>query len=252
MSDKGALSNPVLLIEGTPGRLNDVARRIRLQGAEPVIACGTAEAAGLIPTHGLLPEAEHGIAAVLVDASLASRTLKKELSRLRTAAGGLELFYVAIGEEPTSALRKKLRGAGIRSALWEPFDDATLRFQLNRAWNADRDDHKRANPRIPTYLHAQIGGGQRVKDGVVYSLSIQGAFIETPRASMAGAMVDVAIRLPNCFVETKARVVFANVPGNLQRPNLPLGMAVRFEALDAPASRKLKTYVKDRLAKLEV
>jgi hypothetical protein len=246
MSASGSLSNPVLLIEATPGRLNEVARRIRLQGAAPQIASGAAEAADLLPGGDL------GVAAVLVDAALASRTLKKDLGRLQTAAGGLELYYVAVGEEPGNPARKKLRAAGIRSALWEPFDDATLRFQLNRAWNADRDDHKRAHPRIPTYLHAQIGGGQRVKDGVVYSLSVQGAFIETPRASMSGAVVEVAIRLPNCFVETKARVVFANVPGNLQRPNLPLGMAVRFEELDPQASRKLKAYVKERLARLEV
>ena len=69
---------------------------------------------------------------------------------------------------------------------------------------------------------------------------------------MAGAIVDVAIRLPNCFVETKARVVFSNVPGNLVRPNLPLGMAVRFEALCTESAQKLKAYVKERLARLEV
>ena len=241
-------TNPVVVIEGSPGRLNELARRIRLQGAEPIVATGTTEAGSLLPQPG----ADMSVAAVLLDASLASRSLKKELQRLRTAARGLELFFLAVGEDPEPSARKKLRAAGIRYALWDPFDDATLRFQLNRAWNADRDDHKRANPRIPTYLHAQVGGGQRVKDGVVYSLSIQGAFIETPRASMAGATVDLAIRLPTCFIETKARVVFANVPGNLQRPNLPLGMAVRFELVDAQTSKRLKEYVKDRLAQLEV
>jgi hypothetical protein len=241
-------SNPVVLIEGSPGRLNELARRIRLQGAEPIVAAGTAEAGSLLPEPG----ADSSIAAVLIDASLAGRGLKKDLQRLRAAARGLELFFLAVGETPEPAVRKKLRSAGIRYSLWDSFDDATLRFQLNRAWNADRDDHKRSNPRIPTYLHAQVGGGQRVKDGVVYSLSIQGAFIETPRASMAGASVELAVRLPTCFIETKARVVFANVPGNLQRPNLPLGMAVRFESLDAQTSKKLKAYVKDRLAQLEV
>lgn len=240
--------NSVMLIEGSPGRLNELARRIRLQGAEPIVAQGNAEAAVLLPRPG----ADTGIVAVLLDSALASRTLKKELNRLRSSSGGLDLFFLAVGEEPQPALRKKLRSAGVRYALWEPFDDAILRFQLNRAWNDDRDDHKRANPRIPTYLHAQVGGGQRVKDGVVYSMSIQGAFIETPRASMAGAQVDLAIRLPSCFVETKARVVFANVPGNLQRPNLPMGMAVRFESLDAETSKQLKLYVKDRLTQLEV
>jgi hypothetical protein len=241
-------SNPVILIEGSPGRLNELARRIRLQGAEPILATGTADAGSLMPEPG----ADMNIAAVLLDATLASRGLKKELQHLRAAARGMSLFFLAVGERPEAGARRKLRSADVRYALWEPFDDATLRFQLNRAWNADRDDHKRANPRIPTYLHAQVGGGQRVKDGVVYSLSIQGAFIETPRASMAGAPVALAIRLPSCFIETKGRVIFANVPGNLQKPNLPLGMAVRFEELTAQTSKQLKLYVKDRLAQLEV
>jgi hypothetical protein len=246
MSGGGAISSPVVLIEATPGRLEELARRIRLQGAAPQLVSSPEEAGALLPTQ------DRGVAAILLDAGLASRGLKKELGRLRSSSCSLELFFLAVGEPASPADRKKLRAADVRHALWEPFDDATLRFQLNRAWNADRDDHKRATPRIPTYLHAQVGGGQRVKDGVVYNLSLQGAFIETARASMAGAMVDLAIRLPGCFIETKARVVFANVPGNLQRPNLPLGMAVRFEQLDADTSKKLKAYIKDRLAQLEV
>ena len=40
-------------------------------------------------------------------------------------------------------------------------------------------------------------------------------------------------------------------PG-LQRQNLPMGMEVRFEDLDIQTSKKLKTYVKNRLAELEV
>ena len=248
MSIVAAATSPVILIEGAPGRLNELARRIRLQGGDPVIAESIGEAQGLLGE----PDACMSVAAMVIDVSLASRSLKKELTQLRKAARSLELSFLAVGEPASPATRKRLRQAGVRFALWEPFDDATLRFQLNRAWNADRDDHKRAKPRIPTYLHAQIGGGQRVKDGFVYSLSIQGAFIETPRASMAGATVPLAIRLPGCFIETKARVVFANVPGNLQRPNLPLGMAVRFEELDAATSKKLKAYVKERVTELEV
>ncbi len=241
--------NPVVLVESEPGRLNELARRIRLQGADPIIATGTAEAASVLPAPG----ADVGTTVVLIDAGLTGRSLKKDLQRLRSAAGDLELFFLAVGEAPVPGLRKKLRSAGVRYSLWSPFDDATLSFQLNRAWNSDRDDHKRADSRIPTYLPAQIGsGGQRVKDGVVCSLSMQGAFIETPRASMSGATIELAIRLPSCSIETRARVVFANVPGNLQRPNLPLGMGVRFECLDAETSKELKAYVKGRLSQLEV
>jgi hypothetical protein len=238
--------NPVLLLEGSPGRLNELARRIRLQGAEPLIATTPQEACSLFPLGG------HESVAVIVDASLASRALKKDLSKLALAADPMGLFYLATGEPPSSSDRKRLRAAGAQHALWSPFDDATLRFQLNRAWNQNRDDNKRTSERIPTYLHAQVGGTQRVRDGVVYSLSVEGAFIETSRASMAGATVDLAIRLPDCFIETQGRVVFANVPGNLKRLNLPQGMAVRFELLDGPTSKQLKSYVKRRLAGLSV
>jgi hypothetical protein len=238
--------NPVLLLEGSEGQLNELARRIRLQGAEPLIATTPQEAISVFPLGG------HESVAVVVDVSLASRGLKKDLSKLANAADPMGLFYLAAGDPPPSSLRKRLRAAGVAYALWNPFDDATLRFQLNRAWNQNRDDNKRRSQRIPTYLHAQVGGTQRVRDGVVYSLSVEGAFIETPRASMTGATVELAIRLPECFIQTSGKVVFANVPGNLKRPNLPLGMAVRFDPLDSTTSKQLKSYVKRRLEGLEV
>lgn len=238
--------NPVMLVEGAPGRLNDLARRIRLQGAEPLVSTTIDDAMAHFPLG------RHDSVAVVLDASLASRSLKKDLARFALVSDAMGIFYLATGDPPRPRDRRRLRQAGVQFALWNPFDDATLRFQLNRAWNQNRDDHKRKSPRIPTYLHAQIGGTQRVKDGVVYTMSRDGAFIETARASMAGATVEIAIRLPECFISTVARVVFANVPGNLQRPNLPLGMAVRFESLDAKASRQLRSYVKQRVAELQV
>ena len=238
--------HPVVLLEGAPGEFNDLARRIRLQGAEPLLAGNLGEVAEL------LPDGEDCVTAVLISTTLASRSLKKELAKLRTQVPGHEFYFMAVGDPPSSSQRKRLRSAGVRLALWHPFDDTTLRFQLNRTWNANLDGHKRNAPRIPTYLHAQIGGAQRLKDGVVYSLSTTGAFIETPRAAMTGASMELAISLPGCFIKVASRVAFANVPGNLERPNLPLGMGVRFEELDKDDQKRLKAYVKQRLAELEV
>ena len=67
-----------------------------------------------------------------------------------------------------------------------------------------------------------------------------------------GASLELAISLPGCFIKVASRVAFANVPGNLERPNLPLGMGVRFEELDSATEKQLKAYVKQRLAELEV
>ena len=71
-------------------------------------------------------------------------------------------------------------------------------------------------------------------------------------ASMDGAQLEVELRLPEGPIRVKSTVIYANVPGNLQRPNLPLGMAVRFEKLDGPTSKQLKRYVKTRCAGLTV
>ena len=47
-------------------------------------------------------------------------------------------------------------------------------------------------------------------------------------------------------------VAFSNVPGNLQRPNLPLGMAVQFDDIANEDRRTLLDYLEKRRAQLEV
>jgi hypothetical protein len=125
-----------------------------------------------------------------------------------------------------------------------------LRFQVNRALNGDRADHGRAKPRVPTFLVARIHSGGRTKDAVVYSLSETGAFLETPRASMDGAAIEVELRLPGEVLTVHAQVVFSNVPGNLQRPNLPLGMGVHFGDMPRDARKRITEYVDDRMQQM--
>ena len=159
---------------------------------------------------------------------------------------------VSVGKPPTDDERKKLRAAGLQLSLWEPYDDGTLRFQLNRALGGDRDHHGRLHKRVPTYLLARIFVGPRTKDAVVYSLSEGGAFLETPRASMDGAKVDIELRLPANHIRVRGMVIFSNVPGNLQRPNLPMGMGIRFETVAAEEAALIREYVKTRLSELDV
>jgi uncharacterized protein (TIGR02266 family) len=87
---------------------------------------------------------------------------------------------------------------------------------------------------------------------MVYNLSPGGAFLQTNRASMNGAHVEVELQLPEGPIAARGEVIFANVPGNLQRPNLPLGMGVRFEDLDPASRKKILSYVKQRVTELEV
>jgi hypothetical protein len=66
--------------------------------------------------------------------------------------------------------------------------------------------------------------------------------------------VQIELHLPTSpeAVAVAADVIFTNVPGNLQRPNLPLGMGVSFQDIDAEARQAIARYVDERLHELSV
>lgn len=192
--------------------------------------------------------------AVIVPAQWPADRIRGDLGRLRRAGPEGGLPFVAWGKPPDRATRKALRAAGVALALWEPFDDGTLRFQLNRAFDGGRVGENRRAERVPTYLLARIlpRGGSRALDAVVYSLSTTGAFVETPRARMGGAQLELEIRVPGEKLVLHSEVVFTNLPGNLQRANLPLGMGVRFLDPSPETERRLRDYLRERAAALLV
>ena len=105
---------------------------------------------------------------------------------------------------------------------------------------------------MPTYLLARVFVGGRTKDAVVYSLSEGGAFLETQRASMEGAQIRLELRLPGAAIEAAGEVLFSNVPGNLQRPNLPLGMGLHFTEIGSDEKKRIREFVATRYAELNV
>lgn len=236
----------ILLIESLDGSSHKLAERIMAFGPEPVLATSVEEA------HEILGSRRALISAIMIPTSLPSAHLKKEIKLLRKAGPASGMMFVSVGKAPTREERKKLRSAGLELALWEPYDDGTLRFQVNRALGGDRDSHGRSHRRAPTYLLARIFVGDRTKDAVVYSLSEGGAFLETPRASMDGAHVDLELRLPGNPIRVSGDVIFSNVPGNLQRPNLPLGMGMRFDAIGDTERNAIRDFVETRLQELDV
>ena len=159
---------------------------------------------------------------------------------------------MAYGKVPGRAERKHLRQAGVLLALWDGYDEGMLRFQINRMVSGENQNAVRGARRAPTHTPVRIRVGGREKVGVLYSLSESGCFIESPRASMDGARLTMIFVLAEHQYEIDGTVAFANVPGNLQRPNLPLGMGVRFDEIPPMLRNPLAEFIQERMASLEV
>jgi hypothetical protein len=172
------------------------------------------------------------------------------LRELRARLGVLEC--VVVGARPGDSVRERLRAAGVELAVWEPWDDGTLRFQVNRALAGRTQGPARGAPRVPVALGASIQAGGRTKPAILRALSETGAYLETPRPSLPGVELVVEFPAARERVSVAAEVVYANVPGNLRRRNLPLGMAVRFTCLSAQAESSIRGAVADRSHALHV
>jgi len=217
----------VLLLDGPSGRLAGLRDRLSGLGLSGVSAKDGEEAARAVIQRS-----------------------PPRVALLVEKAPARDLGFVVTGPLPNPETRDRLRGAGLRLALWEPFDDGALRFQLNRARH-----HKgsgRDELRIPTTLMARIIAADRPRDAIIYNLSARGAFLETPRAQLRGALIEIEIPLPSGVVRAHARVRFHNVAGNLLRTNLPLGMGIEFTGVPRDATEAIRVYVQERAKAFEV
>jgi len=241
-----AASSTVLLIESLDPSSQTLARRIESLGIEPLLVTSFDEA------EEVLRARRSFVTAVLIPTDLSTTNLKKDVKRLKAAGPATGLSFLSVGKPPTTDARKRMRSAGITIALWEPYDDGCVRFQLNRAVAGEGMKDKRSSPRVPTSALARIVVGGREKTAVVYSLSKGGCYLETPRASMNGARVDIHFQLRGEAIDVVGIVVLSNVPGNVNRNNLPLGMAVRFEDLDSATRKVIEAFIRDRSLQTEV
>jgi len=233
----------VLLLDGPAGQLAGLRDRLSGLGLSAIWTKGHVEALraldGASPAKVALLVPEFGGAA-----------LPQILATLVEKAPERDLGFVVTGPTPTPEMRLHLRKAGVRLALWEPFDDGALRFQLNRARH--RKDNGRDDLRIPTTLLARIITAERPRDAIIYNLSSRGAFLETPRSHLRGAQIEVEIPLPSGAVRVRARVRFHNVAGNLQRSNLPFGMGIEFTGVPRDATEAIRVYVEEHAKAFEV
>ncbi len=207
--------------------------RLRELGFRALFA-KTAEAA-----QRILSDRRYPMEAVLIFLDAPVVELSGAVRDLRARAGNEELDFVAYGPRPDASGIARIAEAGIEMVVWEPCTDAVLRFQLNRALGDGSHANERAAQRVPVDCRARIVGRRLARPGRVYTLSAGGAFIETPRPAVRGSRVLLELVLPRRDVVVEGRVIYTNVPGNLIKGAMPLGMGVRFVDLSLDAEHEI-------------
>ena len=228
-------SRTILVVDGFDVTLDSVTERlrdlrhsaIRAKTADEAFALAKGQALGAVVLPSDLPGAD---ALALVNA-------------LRSCATGHGLAFLAAGPEPRTEARDALREAGAGIALWEPFDDAWLRYQINRALASIAGRQPRNALRVPCSVPARVRTETREKPGRLYTLSEGGIFFETPRASMRGVEVTFELQMAGHVLPARGRVALSNVPGNLRNPKLPVGIGVRFTELPDASAHAIRQAV---------
>lgn len=200
-----------------------------------------------------LRDSAEPVRAVLLPVPLPLDDPPHDVARLREAGRGT-LQLLAVGPRPGADGLEALRKAGLRFTCFEPWTDSELRFILNRAIYDTGGARRtvREGLRVPTNLMGRVFGPNGEKPVLVYNVSLGGAYLETHRANPMGAQIELELPFDEAPLRVTGRVVSTNVPGNLRRPNLPLGMGIRFEELSAHALATLERYVAARARDFEL
>lgn len=234
----------VLLLDGLDVRLDQITERLRDLRFVAARAKTADEALALVEGRAF--------GAVVLPSDLPGPDASAVVGALRARATGQLLTFLAAGPEPAYAQRDALRDAGIAIALWEPLDDAVLRYQMNRALSSVAGRRPRGALRVPCSAPARARTGNREKPGRLYTISEQGLFFETPRASMRGVAVEMELQIAGQVLPAAGRVAVSNVPGNLRNPKLPVGIGVQFESLPKASANAIRQAVASIAPSLDV
>lgn len=236
-----------VLVLGDHGSANaSLAERTRRLGYRAIRAKTAQDAIELAEERGF----RFGVAFVRSDWPVTD--LREAMREIRQRSRSPHLKVIATGDLPTESERAELRAAGIEIGLWEPLGDHALRFHLNRSMSPPGRELLRSSDRVPTEWRARVYSGGRAKPASVYSLSCGGAFLATQRPSQSGVEVAVELALPEGPVSVVGRVIYTNVPGNLQRQALPHGMAVRFRDVPDSEHEALERSVDSSVARFSI
>ena len=234
----------ILLIETDPSLTGPLATQLVRLGIEPICVPDLDEAIEVVESR------QYAVSAVLLPSEIPGKDVDRALKSMRLREPVLPCM--AYGKAPGRAQRRLLRKAGVLLSLWDGYDVGILRFQINRLFSGENQRSARGARRAPLHTPVRVEIGGREKHGLLYSLSESGCFVEMPRASMESAQLRLIFVLEGRELEIDGVVAFTNVLGNLQRPNLTLGMGVRFVDVPQSTRKLLARFTKQRMKSLKV
>ena len=241
------LRSCLLLIDAGVEPMQLLAVRLQRLGYRAVRVKTTEEA------HQALVEPRLSVGLAVIPPDLPAASLAGALQALRRLAPGAQLPFLVTGTRPSREARDALARAGADAQIFEPVDAHTLRFQVNRLLAGPRAARStRRVERVPSNVPVRLWIGRREKEARLYTISSRGAYLSTQAPALRNTEVQVEVELPRARVRTAARVVMTNVPGNLMRKNLPVGMGVRFESTSIETAAHLQMYTDARLRTLEL
>jgi hypothetical protein len=231
----------LLLIDAGAGRMEALSQRLREFGYR-ALRTKTVEQG-----HAALSDPRFALSVVLIPPDLPVLDLDRALAAFRASADKQVLRLIVTGTRPDAHERSLLRHAGLEFALWEPFDDHTLQFQINRVLAEGLPPPStRHAVRVPINWPVRVRSGRREKQAKIYCVSAQGAYLATPRPSLPKALIHFSLPLPSGDLRLSGKVVMTNVPGNLGRGNLPVGMGVRFTGQSPEIEQSLLAFTEER------
>lgn len=158
------------------------------------------------------------------------------------------LSLLAYGTSRQLPRSMRLRERDVALILHEPLDLCTLRFQVNRAL-APVHAPARGAQRAPLDIQVFLRVGWTTRPVRVYTLSSRGAFLLMEQPLRPGRWVEIEVPAGGTHRPRAAgRVTFANAVHAPSHPELPPGVAVRFDRIDAIAACSIDHLVAKQLA----
>jgi hypothetical protein len=229
-----------LVVDDAKGGLGQVALRLIRLGIDSYYAKDVVEA-------WLLAQQEADRIRVLLIAPGADRGgIARILALLRGHAPPVPRSVVAIGSCPDEASRAELREIGVEWALWEPWDESALRMVLANAMAPPLEGETRRAERLPTTLLGRAFKGLHRRDGVVCSLSTDGAFLEMPHPYEEGTRITLEIDVEGVSLVTKAEVRYTLERGGAGASERPAGMGLAFREIAPEARDRLTRFLAEQ------